>query len=201
MPRSHRSGIVAGILATVLVLAIVGIGTVLSGIYDISASAPHTPPVRRMIGALTDRSIRRHATTVDPLSGTDSSGLLVGITHYDEMCAVCHTAPGRKRTEIAAGMYPRPPRLTHEHEEWSDAQLFWIVKHGIKMSGMPAFGPTHSDDIIRDIVALVRRLPSMSPEQYHALLQQAEAEEHSHEEGMEERTGSGSGAGEDGQQD
>ncbi len=181
MNRSHRVGIVIGIVATALVGILVGVVVVFSGTYDISATTPHTRLVRRTIATVTDRSIRKRASGIE-LDAPESADLLEGIEHYEEMCAVCHTSPGTERTEIAQGLYPRPPHLTHEQDEWSDAELFWIVKNGIKMTGMPAFGPTHSDEVIRDIVAVVRRLPSMSAEQYDALLEKAEAEGHGHDE-------------------
>lgn len=66
-------------------------------------------------------------------------------------------------------MKPRPPHLSEAAAHWRPQELFWLVKHGVKMSGMPAFGPTHADQEIWNIVAFVRELPGMTPERYAAL--------------------------------
>jgi mono/diheme cytochrome c family protein len=67
------------------------------------------------------------------------------------------------------GLRPEPPNLAQTSEQWTNAQLFWIIKNGIKMTGMPAFGPTHQDDAIWNIVGFVRRLPQISAEGYQAM--------------------------------
>ena len=105
------------------------------------------------------------------------------------MCATCHGAPGVKISEIGQGLNPYPPELVRESAEEEPAELFWIVKHGIKMTGMPAFGATHSDEEIWDIVAFMKRMSKLSPQEYQALVQEAglgEAGGHEHEHGAEE---------------
>jgi len=82
------------------------------------------------------------------------------------MCAGCHGGPGVERGETGKGMTPTPPDLAEEAGEWSDAELYWITEHGIKLAGMPAFGPTHSDEEIAMIAAFVRLLPEMTAEEY-----------------------------------
>jgi mono/diheme cytochrome c family protein len=71
---------------------------------------------------------------------------------------------------VARGLLPEPPELAVVAEEWSVAELFWITKHGIRMTGMPAFGPTHSDAELWEVVAFLRVLPALTPEAYRALL-------------------------------
>ena len=100
------------------------------------------------------------------------------------MCAGCHLEPEVKESDFTIGLYPSPPNLTeapqdhgHEHssgsdEHGKDAEIqrqFWIIKHGIKASGMPAWGPTHSDERIWNMVSFLRRLPSLTKEQYQIL--------------------------------
>jgi hypothetical protein len=101
-----------------------------------------------------------------------------GFDEYREMCVACHGAPGVERGALGKGINPEPPDLAKESAEWSDRELFWITKHGIKMAGMPAFGITHSDEELWGIVAFVRRLESMSPEEYRRLA--GEGETHAH---------------------
>jgi mono/diheme cytochrome c family protein len=80
-------------------------------------------------------------------------------------CAVCHGAPGVPKGDIAEGMYPQPPDLAVAAKQYSDAELFWILKHGIKMTGMPAWAD-HSDAELWATVAFVKKLPGMSEAAY-----------------------------------
>ncbi len=100
----------------------------------------------------------------------DSAALAHGLDHFHAMCVDCHGAPGFDPDEAGEGLYPEAPDLAEvvEEGEWSDAELFWIVKHGIKMTGMPAFGPTHPDEDLWAIVALVKELPELTADEYGA---------------------------------
>jgi len=88
--------------------------------------------------------------------------------HYHEMCRLCHGAPSYAPEEFSKGLYPAPPNMTSGHiqNDLSDAEIYWIVKHGIKMTGMPAFGPTHKEDVLWGLVALAKEMPQMDPEHY-----------------------------------
>ncbi len=92
-----------------------------------------------------------------------------GFKDYDEMCIICHSAPGKERKAISKGMRPEPPNLAETSKRWTTTQLFWIVKNGIKLTGMPAFGATHGDDEIWNIVGFVRLLPEMSADTFRAM--------------------------------
>ena len=97
------------------------------------------------------------------------------------MCTGCHGAPGKPARAVGKGLSPRPPDLTEAVRTWDDGNLFWIIRNGIKMTGMPAFGQTHDDPSIWNIVAFVKKLPGMTSEQYQALQAQAGGpEEHDH---------------------
>jgi mono/diheme cytochrome c family protein len=69
-------------------------------------------------------------------------------------------------------MYPQPPVLTDSAKEWSAGELFWIIRNGIKMSGMPAW-PGRSDDDLWNIVAFLQKLPGMSEQDYGTLVKEA----------------------------
>jgi mono/diheme cytochrome c family protein len=103
-----------------------------------------------------------------------------GAKHYAEMCIDCHLAPDAKESEIREGLYPQPPNLT-EQIDASPAEMFWVIKHGIKMSAMPAWGKTYDDGSIWGIVAFLQKLPELTPDQYQALVtRNSEADHRGH---------------------
>lgn len=158
----------AGALGAVVVAVLVGLIVLYSGWYDVSATSGHTGATEWLLGTLQHTSVGARAEDLDVTLPTDSASLEHGFVHYDEMCVSCHGAPGVERGEPGQGMTPTPPDLAEEAHEWSDAELFWITKHGIKLAGMPAYGPTHSDEEIRGIAAFVRRLPEIDSAGYAA---------------------------------
>ncbi|HEX5103630.1 MAG TPA: cytochrome c, partial [Pirellulaceae bacterium] len=109
-----------------------------------------------------------------------------GMAHYRAMCLQCHGAPDVKSHAFAKGLNPPPPALAHVAREWSDGELFWITKHGIRMTGMPAFGHNHSDEELWKIVAFLRQLDDLSEEQVAML---REGEEAGHDHGDHEHAG------------
>ncbi len=142
-----------------------------SGVYNISAMVPHNKVTLWVINTLKDNSIEHHSKDIKVPSNLDDSSLVnLGFRHYHEMCQGCHGAPGIQKSEIAQGLYPHPPNLAHSAREMPPSQLFWITKNGIKMTGMPAFGKTHSDKKIWAIVAFIEKLPAMTNEQYGNLV-------------------------------
>jgi mono/diheme cytochrome c family protein len=165
------------VFALVVVLVAVYL---LSGAYSVAASDPEPRPVAAVLHSTMERSVALHARGIDPPPLEDPALLRDGFEHYDEMCVVCHAAPGVERSEISKGLNPGAPRLEREASDWSPAELYWIVKNGIRMSGMPGFGATHDERELWAIVAFVRRLPRVSPTEYQALRTAAAAEEHEH---------------------
>jgi len=123
---------------------------------------------------------------VVPNNLTDTVMIVSGFKHYNEMCSICHGAPGLKTNEMVEGLYPKPPEL-YKHADEDDAQeFFWIIKNGIKMTSMPAFKPTHNDEELWAITAFItHKLPKMTPDEYrmwtNKYTQQSENEEMVHE--------------------
>ncbi len=143
------------------------------GAYDIGADSPHTRPVYWLIEQLRDRSIAVRARNVGvPANLMDVKRLQSGAGLYTEMCSGCHLAPGLEKSEISQGLYPKAPELFREPQR-SAREQFWIIKHGVKLTAMPAWGKTHSDELIWDMVAFVRQLPKMTPAQYQAAIASA----------------------------
>lgn len=158
--------VLGGAAAALLIAAGAWLAFVYSGFYDVAASREHSALTEWTLETISERSIERRAGELPAALPTDPGALLHGLEHYRAMCQVCHAAPGIDRSEIGAGLHPRPPRLERAAAEWSDAELFWIVKHGITATGMPAFGATHDDAELLQIVALLRRFSEMTPAQY-----------------------------------
>ena len=169
--------LIATVIATVVVL-ILAIGAwILSGTYNMGADAPHWPVTYVVMETLRERSIDAHAArerqTVPNLD--DPQLILKGAGQYAAMCTGCHLAPGMKESEIRPGLYPQPPNLSQQRVDPKEA--FWIIKHGIKMSAMPAWGLSHDDATIWSMVAFLQKLPGMTPEQYKQIVAQAPPDE------------------------
>jgi len=174
-----------------LVVAVTSL-TLYAGVYNIAADAPHTQPVYWLLKTARERSIAVHAIgIVIPRDLEDPKRIAAGGGQYAEMCSGCHLAPGMKKTEISRGLYPRAPELRHE-SPLSAAEQFWIVKHGVKMTGMPSWGVTHDDELLWNVVAFLRKMPKLTADQYQALVKSAPK---SHDEMMQEmEMGNGHGS-------
>lgn len=171
MTSSLRTAIAAAI-GTLAVISVVGALVLLSGMVDVSAFPVRVTWIDGALSVASRRSVDHHAGgEVKVAPAADS--ILMGASHYGEMCVTCHGAPGVDPDEIGEGLNPRPPKLDRAAKAWSEAQLFWIVKHGVRMTGMPGFGGTHTDEQVADIVAFVRLLPTMSPARYRQLTDSA----------------------------
>jgi mono/diheme cytochrome c family protein len=158
--------------ALLIAAAVVAVG-IYAGLYNIAADVPHTQPVYWLLETARERSVAVRATNIEVPDDLDNDDRVVsGAGQYAEMCAGCHLAPGMKRTEVSRGLYPRAPEL-RRGTELTPAEKFWVAKHGIKATGMPAWGVTHSDEMLWDVVAFLQKLPDLTPDQYRALVKSA----------------------------
>jgi mono/diheme cytochrome c family protein len=160
-------------IVTLLILAIVVVlGAYVyinAGLYDVAATNGSRGFLDQIAHRVSDESVAHHAAGIKPPPLNDPAQLKLGAAHYEEMCATCHGAPGVKMSEIGAGLNPSPPNLIRSTRDMSPAEAYWIVKNGIRMTGMPAFGPTHTESELWAITAFVKQLPTMTPAQYQAL--------------------------------
>lgn len=182
--RMTRRWLIAALIGSAI-LAVIGTASlvVYLGAYDIAADTPHSQPVFWFMTTVRERSIAaRAADVVVPTGLDDPKRIASGAAEYDEMCSGCHLAPGMKRTEISRGLYPRAPEL-RRGSDLTPAEEFWVVKHGIKMTGMAAWGVTHDDELLWDVVAFLRKLPELTTDQYQALVKSAPK---THDEMMQE---------------
>jgi len=164
----------------IFILIIIGIVTgagiiyVYSGYYNIAATQPHTKITVGLINEVRDASIEYHSKGIKVPSTLDANVIREGVRHFNEMCRLCHGAPGFPKEEFAEGLYPKPPDLASKGiQQGSDPEIFWVLKNGIKLTGMPAFGPTHNDNELWGMVRVFRRLPGLKPEQYKEMLESA----------------------------
>lgn len=163
-------------LVILCVVVIAGIAAFVgSGIYNIGADAHHTKPVYALMQALRERSIAHHAKDIAVPNLDDPQLILKGAGQYAAMCTGCHLAPGMAENEMRPGLYPQPPQLATFRPDPREA--FWVIKHGIKMSAMPAWGGSHDDATIWSMVAFLQKMPGMTPAQYKEMVAKAPPDE------------------------
>jgi mono/diheme cytochrome c family protein len=161
--------LVAGAVIMLALEVVAVAALVVVGAYDVSATKPPSRVGELVLAVVQARSVERRAAGVAPRTLASDSVPPTGALVYRDVCAACHGAPGVARSEIGSGMTPRPSDLSQVATRWSDREIFWIVKHGLRLAGMPAFGPTHPDDELWDVVAFVRALPTLSARDYARL--------------------------------
>jgi mono/diheme cytochrome c family protein len=160
-----------GLISAAVVLLIVGAGAAAgllwSGSYNVAADEPHSPAVHRLLEIGRERSVAVRAAALQVPDLNNPELLHRGAGNYAAMCAGCHLRPGMADTELRRGLYPQPPELFARNGS-TPAKDFWIIKHGLKASAMPAWGLSMDDDAIWGMVAFLRWLPGQSPEDYQA---------------------------------
>ena len=157
----------------ILVLAIGGFLVAASGVMPIKASSRHWAVTEWFLHFAMRRSVVTHAalTAPTPPQGLDDmSFVLRGAGHYEAGCRPCHGAPGDPMPRVPFAMTPHPPELPPRMASWSAEQLFYIVKHGVKFTGMPAWPAQERDDEVWAVVAFLRRLPSLDEAGYESLV-------------------------------
>lgn len=159
----------AKIVVSVFVLALITTGVFIwSGLYNVGADVPHWKLTTSILTVARNRSIAMHANGIMVPNLDDPQLIAMGAGHYAEMCTGCHLAPGMNDSELREGLYPKPPIL-YKSGISDPAKAFWIIKHGIKLTAMPAWGTSHNDHMIWAMVAFLKKLPELSPAQYKAM--------------------------------
>jgi len=184
-------------LVLLLVVGVIGATAfVYFGVFNAAADVPHWPVVHSLMETVRQRSIAMRAKDIQVPPLDDSKLIADGAEHYSAMCIGCHLAPGMTDSEIRPGLYPQPPNLS-QRLNVPPAEMFWAIKHGIKMSAMPAWGSSHDDQAIWGMVAFLQKLPDMTPEQYKALTQSSGGGEEGHHHHHDDAA-AGSGEAEEG---
>jgi mono/diheme cytochrome c family protein len=151
---------------------------VYTGSFNIAATEEHTSFVRWAFDTTFRNSVELRAADLAAPENFTPSMIAAGASEYKARCQHCHAGPGVKPAEWASGMRPKPPHLIEAAAHWTPQEVFWLAKHGAKMTGMPAFGPTHSDSTLWNIAGFVKQLPAMTPERYAELTGGREGETH-----------------------
>ena len=183
------------VITVTAVLGVLALGAgafAYSGLYNIGADDPHTKPVYAFMQELRMQSIARQARSLQVPDLSDPALIRQGAGNYAAMCTGCHLAPGMAATELSKGLYPSPPDLS-KADIGDPSHHFWVIKHGIKASGMPAWGKSMQDPYIWGMVAFLQQLPKLDDAQYDALVARSgghshgggeSGDHHDHDEGM-----------------
>ena len=169
-------------LAAMIIAVVIGVIAILgfaySGIYDVSASSAHSNITSWLLATTSQASIKRQAKDIEVPILNDDDLALAGVNDFSTMCAGCHGAPGQAPEAMGQGLNPSPPDLAESALKMSPAELFWVTKYGVKMTGMPAWGATHDDDAIWPVVAFMTKLPELNATLYEDLLASAKGMGH-----------------------
>ncbi len=164
--RWHIAG---KILTAIVAVILIGIAAAIALIIQRGLSAHTRPTLTEEVIA---RTIRHFATPLamrrarNPIPPSDAA-LADARAHWADHCATCHGNDGSGDTEIGRNLYPRPPDMrTERTQDLTDGELFSIIKNGIRLSGMPAWGPAgHTDEDNWKLVLFIRHLPQITPQE------------------------------------
>lgn len=158
------------ILATLLAVALLAtagaVAVVRSGWYDVAATTSHTVPIYRMLETSLRHSVEARAASIQAPRLDDAARIDRGAACYRSHCVQCHGGPGTAPGDIGMGMEPAPGPLVDAARRWRPGEIYWIVRHGIKMSGMPAWELRLSDGDLWAVTAFVQHLAVQSPADY-----------------------------------
>lgn len=155
------------VLLTIFVIIVAGLVFVYSGTYNIAASKPHTPIGKWILNTIQTRSIKNHAHRTVDLNLSPSPD--EAYQAFSSNCVLCHGSLTQKRWAPARSMTPMPPPLHEAAKEWTAGEIAWVIEHGIKMTAMPAFGPSHGREDIERLAAFVNSLPGYTVTEYNLL--------------------------------
>lgn len=167
--------IAATLAALALAAAAGGTAVVLAGLYDVAATTEHFQPVYNVLETAMRHSVRRHARDIAEPPLADEAMALRGAGCFRDKCVQCHSAPGVAAGDPGKGMQPLPGPLVDAPRHWRARELYWLTRHGIRMSGMPAWEFRLRDDEIWDVVAFLKKLPDLNATQYADWMQRAPA--------------------------
>ena len=181
-----RRGILLGVVGTLVVLIAIALLVIFTGGYNVAATDRHRSLVAWAFDSTMRNSVQGRAGELEPPDTFTDAMIVAGAGEYKSMCEHCHGGVGVEHADWAAVMAPNPPPLARATDNWTTAEVFWLVRHGVKMTGMPAFGPSPDEQTLWNIAAFVKALPNMTAEEYAAFPAGHGAEEeagHSHAEG------------------
>ncbi len=168
--------VIVTIIGLLVAEACVALAIMWWGLVNVGADNPHPAVVRSYLSNTMEHSVQRHAQGLKA-PAPDRVSIAAGAVHYGRMCVLCHGAPGVEPLEIGKGLSPDPPDLMQTADEWTVEQVYWLVRHGVGDTGMPAFGPTHEEAELWAIAAFVKRLPRLTAAEFSKLVAEGAARE------------------------
>ncbi len=156
--------IVAALLVTFLVAW--------SGLFNVSAKEKHWSITTNLLEFVRERSIEVRADDIEvPKNLSDTDMISKGAKNFDAMCAQCHLSPITQPTELSIGLYPQPPVFYKaKHGDHNSQNTFWVIKNGLKLTGMPAWGDFHTDEQMWEMVAFLKTIKGMPADEYRQLV-------------------------------
>lgn len=165
-PRQLQHVLIGAAFAGLVIVPLITFTFVKSGLYNVGASRPHTAFTEWLTHDTMIHSVKSHAASISAPTGFTPDQVVRGFCAYEIHCVACHGAAGVARQPWVNGLEPPPPYLLDAPQDWKPRELFWIVKHGIKMTGMPSWRESMPDDKIWDVVAYLEATRVMPPQTY-----------------------------------
>ena len=165
--------LVLSTVCTLLAAGLLGVGLVVySGVYNVGATSQHLQPMYSLLQVTMRQSVRWHARDTVPPRLDDAQRVQRGASLFHSNCVQCHGGPGVAPADIGKSMQPAPGPLVDGMQRWRPREIYWITRHGIKMSGMPAWEFRLEEAQLWDVVAFVQALPDLTPQAYAQATQQ-----------------------------
>lgn len=161
--------LIFGAGACLVALAVLAMLFAWSGIYNVSANKGHWSITVWFLEMGLRNSVKTHAMFIEPPPLDDPELVKAGAGQFELVCAACHGSPVAPDVPVASAMLPSPPSLAEAAGEWEPAQLFWVIRNGLKYTGMPGWVAPEREDEVWAVAAFVRALPGMSAETYTEL--------------------------------
>ncbi|MEX0819577.1 MAG: c-type cytochrome [Pirellulaceae bacterium] len=160
----------------VMLAAVAGVVVMVSGAVPIKASSGHWPITKWVLEFSMSRSVSTHSMGIQaPPNLGDEAMVMKGAGHYESGCAPCHGSPNWTKPRVAQRLTPVPPALPAKITNWKPEELFYIVKHGVLFTGMPAFPSQKRDDEVWGVVAFLLQFPQLDRARYRELVDGTEA--------------------------
>ncbi|MFT5132358.1 MAG: mono/diheme cytochrome c family protein [Gammaproteobacteria bacterium] len=148
-------------------------GFIQSGLFNVSALTNDGPVLNWLLHETMEKSVAKRARDIDVPDLTDPAMILAGVSDYAGMCAGCHGEPGAPDSIVRQGLNPTPPDFAYLSRAENAAEQFWVINNGIRMTGMPAFSPSHDANGIWPVVAFLQSANNLSDVKYAELKNKA----------------------------
>ncbi len=159
----------AGMVAALATCGALGMTVIQTGAFEARASKPDDPISAWVTHTTMSNAMRREARSVPAPASFTREQILAGLRLYQSRCIACHGGPGVARADWVQGLTPSPPYLIDASQRWTRPELYWMVKHGVKMTAMPAWGPTENDQEVWDVVAFLVAMPDIKPAEFQRI--------------------------------